>query len=294
MCSSSLGRSRVCPGWSLFCKVAGARLLSSTKAPLVKRLRALAARSTRDAGGGLLLDGTRLVEEALAAGIPIEVCLYDPAASRTSTRLSALLGMLRDRGIRLVPATPHVVAAVSQVETSQGIVAMAVMPALDPGLALDNAGLLLVVADGIQDPGNLGTIVRIADAAAAAGVAVTGAAADPHHPKTVRATMGSLFHLPVFGIETAALIEALRARGARVLVADQRGALEYTSADYRPPVALVFGSEARGPDPRWIASAEAVVRIPIYGRAESLNVAMAAALLLYEARRVPRRAEVGR
>ena len=80
----------------------------------------------------------------------------------------------------------------------------------------------------------------------------------------------------------------------RVLVADQRGALDYTFADYQPPAALVFGSEAHGPDPRWTAAAAATLRIPIYGRAESLNVAMAAALLLYEARRAPRGAEVER
>jgi TrmH family RNA methyltransferase len=252
------------------------------------------ARSARDAEGRLILDGIRLVEEALAADVPIEVCLYDPAAARTSIRLAALVGTLRERGVRLVPAAPHVVAGASQVETSQGIIAVAAMPAPEPAVALDDVGLLLVVADGIQDPGNLGTIVRIADAAAATAVAITGPAADPHHPKTVRATMGSLFHLPVFEMETVKLIEELRARGVRVLVADQRGALDYTSADYRPPAALVFGSEAHGPDPRWGEAAAATLRIPIYGRAESLNVAMAAALLLYEARRAPRGAEVGR
>ena len=241
-----------------------------------------------------MLDGVRIVEEALAARIPIDVCLYDPAASRASVRLSSLLGALRANAVRLIPAAPHVIAAVSQVETSQGIVAVAVMPASDPSLVLDDAGLLLVVADGIQDPGNLGTIIRIADAAAASGVAVTGTAVDPHHPKAVRATMGSLFHVPVFEIETAALVDALRARTARVFVADQRGAIEYTAADYRPPVALVFGSEAQGSDPRWMAAAGATLRIPIYGRAESLNVAMAAALLLFEARRGSRGVEVVR
>lgn len=272
--------------------MAGPRLLSSTKAPLVRRIRALAARSTRDAEGRFVLDGVRLIEEALAANVPLEVCVYDPAAPRASSRLAALLETLRDRGVRLVPAAPHVIAAASQVETPQGIVAVAGFPQTAPAAALDDAALLLVVADGIQDPGNLGTIVRVADAAAATAVAITGTAADPHHPKTVRATMGSLFHLPVFEMETEALIGALWDRAVRVLVADQRGATEYSSADYRPPIALVFGSEAVGPDPRWIAAAAAMLRIPIHGRAESLNVAMAAGLLLYEARRARRGEEV--
>ena len=182
--------------------------------------------------------------------------------------------------------------AASQGGTSQGIVVVAELPPPGPAGALAEARLLLVVADGIQDPGNLGTIVRIADAAAATAVAVTGEAADPRHPKTVRATMGSLFHLPVFEMDRAGLLEALRHRGVRIFVADQGGNIDYRDADYTPPAALVLGSEARGPDPQWRVSAAGTIRIPIYGRAESLNVATAAALLLYEARRAPRTAEV--
>ena len=241
-----------------------------------------------------MLDGVRLIEEALAAGVPLEVCLYDQAAPPSVPRLATLLEALRDRGVRLIPATAHVLAAASQVETSQGIVAVAALPPAAPEAVLGHPGLLLVIADGIQDPGNLGTIVRIADAAAGTAVAVTGGGADPHHPKTVRATMGSLFHLPVFEMDTATLVAALGERAVRVIVADQRGVIEYSAADYRPPVALVFGSEAHGPDSRWTAAAAATVRIPIYGRAESLNVAVAAGLLLYEARREQHDAEVRR
>jgi TrmH family RNA methyltransferase len=274
--------------------VAETRLLSSTKAPLIARIRALGARPGDDTGGRIVLDGVRLIEEALAADVPIEVCVYDPAAARTSPRLRTLLSALGSRGVRLVPAAARVVAAAGQVETSQGVVAVAVPPAASPAANLDHAALLLVVADGIQDPGNLGTIVRVADAAAATAVAVTGSAANLHHPKTVRATMGSLFHLPAFPMDRTRLVAALRTRGTRILVADQRGSTDYRVADYAPPVALVLGSEAHGADPEWHAAAAESVRIPIYGRAESLNVAMAAALLLYEARRAPRPAEVGR
>jgi len=274
--------------------VAEPRLLSSAKAPLIKRIRALAARATPEADARVILDGVRLIEDALAADVRLEVGIYDRRAVRASPRLAQLLAALRGRGVRLVPAEPHVVAAASQVETSQGIVAVAELPAPVPSAALGHPELLLVVADGIQDPGNLGTIVRVADAAAATAVAVTGRAADPRHPKTVRATMGSLFHLPVFEMDGAALLEALRARGARILVADRNGSIDYSDADYTPPVALVLGSEAHGPDPQWRAAAAGTLRIPIYGQAESLNVAMAAALLLYEARRAPRTAEVER
>jgi TrmH family RNA methyltransferase len=150
---------------------------------------------------------------------------------------------------------------------------------------LSRPDLLLVVADRVQDPGNLGTIVRVADAAGATAVAVTRGSVDPHNPKAVRATMGSLFHLPVAEVERAELLGALTDRGVRILVADPRGAVEYTTASYAPPVALVVGGEAGGAHPAWQEAAAATLRIPLYGRAESLNVAIAAALLLYEARR---------
>jgi len=108
---------------------------------------------------------------------------------------------------------------------------------------------------------------------------------DPHNPKAVRATMGSLFHLPVVKVDGADLARELQRREVRLLVADQHGAVEYTAASYARPVALVLGGEAAGANPLWRQAAEATVRIPLYGRAESLNVAIAAALLLYEARR---------
>jgi TrmH family RNA methyltransferase len=274
--------------------VAEARPLSSTRSPLIARIRALGARPGADPAGPVVLDGVRLIEAALAADVHVEVCVYDPAEARAAPRLGALIGALRSRGVRLVPAVARVVAAAGQVETSQGVVAVAVPRAASPAEAVGPAHLLLMVADGVQDPGNLGTIVRVADAAGATAVAVTGPAAGVRHPKTVRATMGSLFHLPVVEMDRAALITMLQTRGARILVADHRGATVYSDGDYTPPVALVVGSEAHGPDPQWRAAATDTLRIPLYGRAESLNVAMAAALLLYEARRAPRTAEVRR
>ncbi|MDQ7820111.1 MAG: RNA methyltransferase [Armatimonadota bacterium] len=257
-------------------------VLTSTRHPLVRRIRALAEREAREAEGRLLVEGIRLLEEVLDAGIPIEVLVYDPDAA--TGRAAAVLARARQQGARLVPAAPHVVAACSQVETPQGLVAVVHRPTVDEQALLASPDLLLTVADGVQDPGNLGAIIRAADAAGATGVLVTGGV-DPHHPKVVRASMGSLFHLPVKAVPPAQARDLLAGRGVRVLVADPRGEVEYTEADYSRPVALVVGSEARGPDPAWRDAAETTVRIPLYGRAESLNVALAAGLLLYEARR---------
>lgn len=231
-----------------------------------------------------------MIEEVLAAGVPVELLLHDPG-SATGPRAEALLERARRQGVRMVTAAPHVVGACSQVETAQGMVAVVGRPHASLADVLAASDLVLAVADRIQDPGNLGTIIRIADAAGATAVLVTRGTVDPHNPKAVRATMGSLFHLPVVAADTAAAIAALRERQVRILAADQRGATDYTEADYRPPVALVLGSEGGGPDPAWQEAAAATVRIPLYGRADSLNVAVAAGLLLYEVRRTRARAD---
>jgi len=258
--------------------------ITSTKNPLVKRIRGLAERDAREAEDRMVVEGVRMIEEVLAAGMPVDLLVYDPAAA-TGARAGALLERARSRGVRLVTAAPHVLAACSQVETPQGIVAVVGRPRASLAGVLTAPDLLLVVLDRIQDPGNLGTIVRVADAAGATAVLATQGSVDVHNPKAVRATMGSLFHLPVLAVERAGLLGALRERQVRILVADQRGATAYTEADYRPPIALVLGSEGAGPDPAWLPAAAAAVRIPLYGRADSLNVAVAAGLLLYEARR---------
>lgn len=259
--------------------------ITSTKNPLVKRIRSLADRTNRDAEGRMAIEGVRLVEEALAAGVRAELLLYDPDAQRENSRIKDLLESASAQGIRTIEAASHVIEAASEVETPQGVIAVLEIPRHDLGRVLETHDLLLVVVDRIQDPGNLGTIIRVADAAGASAVTVTRGTVDPQNPKTVRATMGSLFHLPVVEVDAASLAAELKRRGVRIVVADQHGALEYTSVSLRRPLALVLGNEATGADPLWREAAEAVVRIPIYGRAESLNVAIAGALLLYEARR---------
>lgn len=260
--------------------------ITSTKNPLVKRIQSLADRTTRDAEGRMAIEGVRLVEDALAAGIRAELLLYDPDAQRENPRIKDLLDRASAQGVRTIEAAPHVIEAASQVETPQGVIGVFEMPRHDLARVLDTPDLLLVIVDRIQDPGNLGTIVRVADAAGASAVAVTRGSVDPHNPKTVRATMGSLFHLPVVEVDAASLAADVKRRGIRIIVADQQGPLEYTNVSYRRPLALVLGSEATGADRLWREAAEAVARIPLYGRAESLNVAIAGALLLYEARRM--------
>lgn len=244
-------------------------------------MRALHERRHREEEGRFLIDGPRLVAEALNAGAPVEqLIVADPAPPR----VRALVEEAEHRGIPTVTVAPHVLEAISDVESPQGIAAMVAVRHVEAEALLTKHDLILLVADRIQDPGNLGTMIRTADAAGASGVALTAGTVDAHNPKVVRATMGSIFHLPVFVTPVETLRTSLRVSGVRIIAADPRGSVDYREADYRPPVAIVVGNEAEGVDPEW-AKTGTPVRIPLYGLAESLNAAVAAALLLYEAAR---------
>ncbi len=260
------------------------RTLTSTRHPLVKTIHALEDSRYRRSEHLLVIEGVRMLEEALEAGIAINVLLYDPAVV-TDPRALAVLTKASTTNAQLFPAHPRVIAASSQVKTPQGIIAIAEAPQADFAGLLSASQLLLAVGDRLQDPGNLGTLIRLADAAGATGVVVTEGSVDPHHPKVLRASAGSIFHLPVTSAPAEAVITGLQTSGVRTLAADQKGVMNYTDVDFRPPVALIFGNEGAGLDPRWIAVASATVRIPLYGRADSLNVAVAAGILLYEVRR---------
>jgi len=233
----------------------------------------------RDPKQRIVLDGPRLIQEALDAGIIIEAALIagdaqDPASSMLGARLLAA-------GARVCQATLRVVQAAGRVTTSQGVVALAQRPSPPDSAILASPGLLLLVADGIQDPGNLGTMVRTAAASGASAVAVTEGAADPFQPKVIRASMGAAFRIPVLSIDGPALRAALVDHGVRVIVADARGDQDFASAPFAPPLAIVVGNESTGPDPAWFDLGTRV-RIPLLGPVESLNAAVAAGVLLYE------------
>lgn len=264
-------------------------VITSTRNPLVKRLRALHHRKNRDLSGRFLVEGIRTVETALRAGAPVEEIVYVPNLLE-GARGEHLFALARARGIPLTTVSERVLDAIADTKTPSGVVAVARIERPDFRHLVDSAPTL-VVADRIQDPGNLGTIIRIADAAGIAGVLVTPGSVDPYNPKTVRASAGSLFHLPVVDLGEEEEVEALallQRRGVKVLVADARGERVYTEVDYSPPVALVLGNEASGVSEVWRAHSLLTLRIPIFGKAESLNVASAAAILLYElARKFP-------
>ncbi|QGP90863.1 23S rRNA (uridine(2479)-2'-O)-methyltransferase [Neomoorella glycerini] len=264
-------------------------LITSAANRYVKLARSLKERSWREKKGLYLIEGIHLLEEARQAGIPLEAVLYSPRIFVTP-RGERLVAGLQGAGYRCLAVAEDLMTAISTTVTPPGIVAVA--PIREQPLAALLAAAppspppLLIIAAAIQDPGNLGTIWRTALGAGATGLILTRGSVDPFNPKVVRAAMGATFKLPVVsGVEPAVLARELRAAGLKLVVADVGAPLVFWQADLRGPLALAVGSENQGPGPELRAAATARVGIPLVGAVESLNAAVAAALLLYEALR---------
>lgn len=190
----------------------------------------------------------------------------------------------RDAGIEVVFTTEAVLDAMADTVTPQGIVAVARQALTSLREVFAAAPKLIAICEEVRDPGNLGTIIRAADAAGADAVVLTGRTVDPYNPKVVRATTGSLFHVPVaMSADLAETIARARASGLQVIAADVGGDDFLARRDVlREPTAWLFGNEARGLEDEALALVDVSLRLPIYGRAESLNLATAASVCLYE------------
>ncbi|SHI93418.1 TrmH family RNA methyltransferase [Desulfofundulus thermosubterraneus] len=256
-------------------------MIRSKANPQVKYLRRLARRSQRDKEGHFLLEGVRLVEEALSSGWPVKMLVYSPSGSE---RAAVLLEAARERGIQLLPVEEKLLAELADTATPQGVLAVVEKPGYTLEETLAAGPSLLLVVDGVQDPGNLGTIIRSADAAGAGGVILFPGTVDLYNPKTIRATMGSLFHLPVAAVrEGEDVLVRLKTAGLVLVAGVPAGGIPLPTVDLTRPLALMVGSEARGLSPELLACADLLATVPMPGRAESLNVAVAASIMLYEA-----------
>lgn len=244
----------------------------------VKQARRLATRAFRTETGDFLAEGPQAVREALAlsADVVVEVFATAAATERHPDLVAAA-------GDRWTVCDDEVVEAIADAVNPQGVVARChgVVAGLD---ALPVRASYVVVCADVRDPGNAGAVIRCADAAGADAVILTGDSVDPLNPKAVRATAGSLFHLPVIvHRDTAEALDRLRTAGLQVLAADGHGdvGLYDAALDLTAPTAWVMGNEAWGLPETVRALADQVVAVPIYGCAESLNLATAAAVCLY-------------
>lgn len=258
--------------------------VTSAHNPLVKLAASLRQRKYREELGLFAVEGVRLAEELAEAGWPLEVCLFTADAAATP-RVAKLLDALAGRRCRLVEVPAGVYAKVTDTQEPQGIMLIARPRRAALADVVGQDAPLIAVLDGVQDPGNAGAVIRAADAAGCSGVVLLKGCADPFAGKTVRAAMGSLFHLPVAdGLERVELAAAMAAAGIPLVAATLDG-VPCFDADLRGPTAIVFGAEGQGVSEELLARAASQVTIPIWGKAESLNVATAAAVILYEAAR---------
>lgn len=254
---------------------------------LVARFRS-ATVTNRRSRTHLLLDGQRLVADAMRAGVALETVVVAAAALRRGDRaLSTLIGDCARDGIRAVAGSDRVMAAVSPLRSPSSVVALATHrpPSVD-GVLDRGARGCLIAPIGVQDPGNVGAIVRAAEAAAAGGVIVAAAGADPFGWKALRGAMGSTFRVPVADAGAGSdLPERARRTGCTVLATAPRGGRSMYDLDLTQPLLVLIGGEGGGVERPVFESADAVVSIPMAGGVESLNAAVAAALIAYEARR---------
>lgn len=253
-------------------------------AAALARLKRLSRRSRdRRLERCLVLDGPLVVSEALRAGAIVELVVVEPGAD------PSVVAAATDAGAEIVTVPAGALRGAVEPRTPQGIAAVARSPVaeLDVALEMAAAGPLALVLDGVADPGNAGTLLRAAEASGARAVLFCGSAVDPTGPKCVRSSAGALFHVVVaVGGEVRAVLEDLGSRGVRrFATAADVSSLACDEVDLRGPAALVLGNEAHGLRPDLDPCVDSWVRVPMDGRSESLNVAMAGSILCYEALR---------
>jgi len=258
--------------------------IKSRTNPLVQRLRRLKQRA--EAGSELiLLEGPKLVLEALASGVSVLEAVASPRAQASAAGRAALLALsAAGREPRALDA--GLFDSLSEVDTSQGLLALARRPVFSLEAVFAPPPALVLVAVEVQNPGNLGALLRTAEAAGASGALLTAGCADAFSWKALRGSMGSALRLPhVRGLALEAALALLRERGLLAMAASADAALRHDEADLTGPCALLVGSEGAGLPEAALAGADCRVRIPMAGRVESLNVGIAAGVLLFEAAR---------
>ena len=243
------------------------------------RLRRLLTRkSVRQAEQRYVAEGPTLLEEALAAGVEVESVYAAPSAP------SALLARAESAGARVFPLAPGVLERVADTTTPQPVVS--VLPMAPTGLEDLRGATMLVVGVELRDPGNAGTLLRSARAAGADGVVLCGTSVDLFNPKTVRASSGAFFRMPVAqGGPAPEVLAGIAGWGLRRLAAVARGGADPAASDLRQPFALVVGNEAHGLDHEALATVEGLLTIPMAAETESLNVGVATAVICFEAAR---------
>ncbi|HLB50545.1 MAG TPA: RNA methyltransferase [Anaerolineales bacterium] len=249
-------------------------MLSSTSNERVKLVRALQSqRKTREKEGRFVVEGTRLVEEAMLSSSSFDFVFY---IANADSRAQTILDKLAKQGATAIEVSPQVMRACSDTEHPQPILAVIPFPTLAP-----HSNSLILICDRLSDPGNLGTLLRTASAARVDSAILAPGTVDAFNPKVVRGSMGAHFRVPIEPLGWNQIRE--RVKGLKVWLAEASTGTQYDQVDWTQPSAVIIGSEAEGPSDDARALAHASVFIPMPGGSESLNAAVAGSVMLFEA-----------
>lgn len=261
------------------------RVVASRHNPIVAAFRTLADEPD-PTGSRLLLDGVHLVSDAQASGLQFETVAVAASKLSSQTEEGLLARRLEREGIDVIEAADAVFDALSPVKSPSGIVAIAGRPSATAAEICAAPDAFVLAAIDVQEPGNVGALLRAAEAGGVTGALVCGASANPFSWKAVRGSMGSVLRLPIVaGMSTHQAFTVMRKSGVRTIAAVPRGGQDPDEIDWRGKIGLLLGGEGPGLTDEAIALSDARVTIPMTGRVESLNVAVAGAILVYAARR---------
>lgn len=254
-------------------------MITNPTDPAVKAVKRLAQRSRRDDAGVFIIEGPQAVRELLTFAPQSVVDVFYTAAF--AEKHGGIVQLAERSPATVDEVTDKVLDAMADTVSPQGVIAVATL--LSHSLSELDEVRLVAICDEIRDPGNAGTVIRAADAAGADAVILTGDSVDLHNPKLVRSSTGSIFHLPIIEHDDLAdVVEWLMSRGVKILAAAADGeSIPSVTATLAEPTAWLFGNEAHGLSDDARALADKVVSVPIYGKAESLNLATAASVCLY-------------
>jgi TrmH family RNA methyltransferase len=266
-------------------RVGQVKEVTSLANPIIKDIKALANKKERDETRSFIAEGLKLVIDALDLGWTIKTLVYAKAAKGKTQVEQVALKTVATGGL-VLEVSEKVLSAITRRDNPQMVVGVfeqryANLRDMKPAL-----GETYVALDRVRDPGNLGTIIRTADAAGASGVILVGETTDPFSLETVRATMGSVFAMPLMRATVAEFVKWQKAADVQLVATHLAGAVDYRTIDYRKkPVVLLMGNEQAGLPEELAREATALARIPQQGRADSLNLAIATGIMLFEARR---------
>ena len=258
------------------------KTLASPENPLIKTIRRLGQRPHHRGEACFLLEGLKLANEALRAGTVVEQAVFTAAFGESASGRT-LIGLLEASGVPWVSVEERLFRRLSSLGTPEGVLLIARQ---EPRPLKELSSDLVVVSTGVQDPGNLGAIARVAEAAGASALVTCRGSVYPFHPKTVRGSMGSMLRLPVFdGGEAKTALAALKQKGLAIVSLLPRGGTDFRSAPLKEGLALALGSESGGLPEDLVETSDVRLSVPMKGDVDSLNVAVVAGLVLYEAAR---------